>query len=351
MDNYSFWTLLNKNDKDYHMDMLLNSNWQKCGEFRTDFSNPNGYKAKYWLMDYKYHIPHFLYLPNLSFAPMRHAFHLSSFWVLNNIRNIYSPQISDIPSLESLLIQSMSNVGIIYPGAIDLTKFDMDVNVKFKNILELKLVKEALLNLPLNNGIRKRKVFDTRDEFGLIFRSSAKKIGFSIYDKDVQMKSKYNYVNPEIENCLRFSYRINGASAMKNLFNVKALPFDALLTPSFNKEIMEGFSKRLNELGLFEGAIIVSKDKIKKDIKLVSNRSNKKCTSVNNLSKIIKGRKDISSKEKSVLKSKCKKNGLCFTWVNNDYGRKIYPYDLVMNELKDVLNGTSDFSYKDKHAT
>ena len=138
---------------------------------------------------------------------------------------------------------------------------------------------------------------------------------------------------------------------MKTLFNVKALPFDALLTPSFNKEIMAGFSKRLNELGLFEGAIIPTKDKIKKKIKSVSNRSKKKYTNVKNLINLIKGREDISSKEKSVLKSKCKKNDLCFTWVNNDYGKEIYLYDLVMNELKDVLNGTSEFSYKDENAT
>jgi len=72
---------------------------------------------------------------------------------------------------------------------------------------------------------------------------------------------------------------------------------------------------------------------INKDIPIivVENSSNskfkedleKKYTNVKNLINLIKDREDISSKEKSVLKSKCKKNDLCFTWVNNDYGKEI----------------------------
>ncbi len=350
MDNFSFWTQLAYQDNSYHRNLVHNTKWIKCDEFQSDFNNPNGYRAKYQCWDYRFLILHSLYLPNNAFAPMKHSFHLSSFKLLNDIRNIYSPQVSDIPSLEAFLIQSMSNLGIRYPGAIELTKFDFDINVKFKDSIELELVKEALLNIPCGRS-RKRWVKDTNEGFTFEFRSKSKKIGLSIYDKEMQMKSKYNYVNPEIENCLRFSYRINGRSAIKSLFNLNALLFDALLSPAFNESIKRGFKKRLNEIGIFGGAKITNRKKLRIYVNNVSKRYNKKMSSSKILSKIFKCRTSVTPKEKYNIKSKCKKAGVCFTWVGNRYDIEIFLYDLIMDELNAVLNGTSEFSYKEEYAT
>ena len=93
-------------------------------------------------------------------------------------------------SIENKIIKSMLNVGIKYPGEIELTGFDFDINVKFKNSLDMEIAKESIIsNLNWNNK-RPTNIYDTANGFGVYNRSSLKKIGLLVYDKQMQLKSK-----------------------------------------------------------------------------------------------------------------------------------------------------------------
>ena len=164
----------------------------------------------------------------------------------------------------------------------------------------------------------------------------------------MQLKSKDIHSDTSVaENCLRWSYRINGPSAMQSVFRCKTLPFDALLVELFNYNIIRVFEKSLNELGIFKGAKIVTIETLRKIIKENSNRKNGKNPALEDLKKIVKSIKNLSPNRRIRLKVICKKNGICFTWVEDVYDREIYLHDMVMEEVKLVLEGRSEFSYKD----
>ena len=347
MDNFKFWTKQDLDETTYYKDLINQPGWKRC-YYKPNPANPHRSKSKHRKTDKETGITHYLYISLFDNIPVKHSFYLSSFEIFFGRGNIFSPDHKNISYLENKIIKSMLNVGIKYPGEIELTGIDFDINVKFKNSKDMEIVKESLINNLNWNNIRPTNIYDTADGFGVYNRSSLNRIGLLVYDKQMQLKSKDIHNDTTIaKNCLRWSYRINGPSAMQSVFRCKTLPFDALLVELFNYNIIRVFEKRLNELGIFKGAKIVTKDTLRKVIKENSNRKNGKYPALEDLRKIMKSRKNLSPSKRKRLKDKCKNNGICFTWVEDVYDREIYLHDMVMEELKLVLEGRSEFSYKD----
>ena len=347
MDNLKFYTKQDLDETTYYKDLINQPGWKRC-YYKPNPANPHRSKSKHRKTDKETGTTHYLYISLFDNIPVKHSFYLSSFGIFFGRGNIFSPDHKNISYLENKIIKSMLNVGIKYPGEIELTGFDFDINVKFKNSKDMEIVKESLINNLNWNKIRPTNIYDTANGFGVYNRSSLNRIGLLVYDKQMQLKSKDIHSDTSVaENCLRWSYRINGPSAMQSVFRCKTLPFDALLVELFNYNIIRVFEKRLNELGIFKGAKIVTKDTLKKVIKENSNMKNGKYPALEDLRKIMINRRNLSPTKRKRLKDKCKNNGICFTWVEDVCDREIYLHDMVMEELKLVLEGRSECSYKD----